>query len=85
MVKSNVFRLYFTLKKKWVFVLVFLSPWLGNESSFSSGLIKAASGKSVNYVSFSFSCYIHFSYLMAELQYSAISKTKMNYESFIMY
>ena len=81
MVKSNVFRLHFTLKKKYVFYLVFLSPWLGNESSFSCGLIKAATVKLVNHVS----RYILISYLKAELQYSAISKTEMNSESFIMY
>ena len=85
MVKSNVFRLHFTLKKKYVFYLVFLSPWLGNESSFSCGLIKAATVKLVNHVSFFFSRYILISYLKAELQYSAISKTEMNSESFIMY
>ena len=89
MVKCNVFRLYFTLKKKKAFVIGFLSPWF-KESSFPSGLIKAGSNSKVELfvcvcVFFFFFTLYTISYLKAEPQHLAISKTEMNYENFILY
>ena len=85
MVKCNVFRLYFTLKKKTAFVIGFLSRWF-KESSFPSGLIKACSNSKVELFLFFFFLTLYtISYLKAEPQHSAISKTEMNYENFTLY
>ena len=77
--------MYFTLKKKKVFVIGFLSRWF-KESSFPSGLIKARSNSKVKlFVLFFFFTLYSISYLKAEPQHLAISKTEMNYENFILY